>query len=102
GGARSTASSPDAVPARTSPADPQTPSGTVRPRRGARTPPPDRPRSEWPSLCPSPPFPAIPRSTDRKRDVEDRHHRLLYDFVFQRRDADRPLPTVRFPQINPP
>src|SRR5665811_603940 len=29
--------------------------------------------------------------------VEDRHHRLLYDFVFQRRDADRPLPTVRFP-----
>src|SRR5450759_4036226 len=34
--------------------------------------------------------------------VEDRHHRLLYDFVFQRRDADRPLPTVRFLQINPP
>src|ERR1019366_672420 len=72
GGARSTASSPDAVPAQTSPAVPQTPSGTVRPRRGARTPPPDRPRSEWPSLCPSPPFPAIPRSTDRKRDVGTR------------------------------
>ncbi|MBZ5626013.1 MAG: hypothetical protein LAQ69_46090, partial [Acidobacteriia bacterium] len=34
--------------------------------------------------------------------IEDRHHRLLYDFVFQRRDADRPLPTVRFLQINPP
>ena len=33
---------------------------------------------------------------------EDRHHRLLYDFVFQRRDADRPLPTVRFLQINRP
>src|ERR1019366_8051884 len=72
GGARSTASSPDAVPAQTSPAVPQTPSGTVRPRRGARTPPPDRPRSEWPSPCPSPPFPAIPRSIDRKRDVGTR------------------------------
>src|ERR1035437_2468080 len=34
--------------------------------------------------------------------VGDRHHCLLYDFVFQRRDADRPLPTVRFLQINPP
>jgi hypothetical protein len=34
--------------------------------------------------------------------IEDRHHRLLYDFVFQRRDADRPLPTVRFLQIYPP
>jgi hypothetical protein len=28
--------------------------------------------------------------------------RLLYDFVFQRRDADRPLPTVRFRQVYPP
>ena len=34
--------------------------------------------------------------------IEDRHHRLLYDFIFQRCDADRPLPTVRFLQINPP
>src|SRR5260370_15995100 len=34
--------------------------------------------------------------------VEDRHHRLLYDFIFQRRDADRPLPTVRFLPVNPP
>src|SRR5450432_3691652 len=34
--------------------------------------------------------------------IEDRHHSLLYDFVSQRRDADRPLPTVRFLQINPP
>src|ERR1017187_9368087 len=42
---RSTASSPDAVPALTSPAVPQTLSGTARPRPGARTLPPDRPRS---------------------------------------------------------
>src|ERR1035437_3643112 len=33
---------------------------------------PARPRSEGPSLSPPPLFPAIPRSTDRKRDVGTR------------------------------
>ncbi len=45
----------------------QTPSGTAQLRRGVRTPLPDRPRSEWPSLCLSPPFSAKPRSIDRMR-----------------------------------
>src|SRR5207302_2023040 len=51
------------------PAVPQTLSGTALPRRGAPTPPPDRRRSEWPSLCPSPPFSAIPPAIDRMRSV---------------------------------
>src|ERR1019366_3390163 len=49
----------------------------------------NRPRSEWPSLCPSPPFPlspffpAIPRSIDRKRDVGTRWRAVV-----------KPLPLV--------
>src|SRR5665647_2004983 len=88
--------------ARTLPAVPQTPSGTVRPRRGARTPPPDRPRSEWPSLCPSPPFPAIPRSIDRKRDVGTRWRaavKLLPLWCPYRRL--RPLAVFAYPRFQP-